>query len=107
MARTAGDRINQYQIREKLGEGGMGEVFLATDTRLGRDVALKFIPESVCCDDDARERLLSGIASCDEAPRARNMQLHNISGAPASPRGGWLRRQPDPRDGFFRQAHAG
>lgn len=54
----AGQRVHHYRLVEKIGEGGMGVVWKAEDTRLHRHVALKFVPEDEARDDDVVERHL-------------------------------------------------
>ncbi len=56
MALTVGSRIAHYDVTALIGEGGMGQVYQATDTKLGRQVALKILPEAFANDPDLLSR---------------------------------------------------
>src|SRR4030095_2978504 len=64
--------ISHYRIVSKLGAGGMGEVYLAEDTRLDRKVAIKFLPPESTADEQAKRRLIR------EAKAAAKLDHPNI-----------------------------
>src|SRR6266704_6650994 len=58
MTLDAGTKLGRYEIRSQIGEGGMGEVYLAQDTKLERKVALKILPADVGTNRDRMERFV-------------------------------------------------
>jgi serine/threonine-protein kinase len=67
-----GRKVGQYQFLEKLGAGGMGEIYKAQDTRLGRFVAIKVLPSAKSGDPERRRRFLQ------EAQAASGLNHPNI-----------------------------
>ena len=56
MAVTPGTKLGPYEVASPLGAGGMGEVYRARDTRLGRDVAIKVLPQHLSSNPEVRAR---------------------------------------------------
>src|SRR5450631_2669523 len=56
MPLTSGTKLGPYEIRSALGAGGMGEVYRARDTRLGREVAVKVLPQHLSANEEVRTR---------------------------------------------------
>ena len=53
-----GEKVSHYKIIDKLGSGGMGDIYRAEDIKLKRIVALKFLPVSFSRDEEAKKRLM-------------------------------------------------
>ena len=73
MSLVAGTRLGRYEIRSKLGAGGMGELYLAQDTKLDRKVALRILPAEVASNQDRMSRFVQ------EAKAAAALNHPNIA----------------------------
>src|SRR5947207_6864701 len=58
MTIASGTKLGRYEIRSKIDEGGMGEVYLAQDTELDRTVAIKILPEALASDQQRLQRFI-------------------------------------------------
>jgi serine/threonine protein kinase len=106
------ESLGPYRVLERIGEGGMGEVFRAKDTRLGRDVALKVLPSTYAADPDRIARFqreaqvlaslnhphIAAIYGLEEADGVRALVLELIEGETLADR---IARGPLPVDEAF------
>ena len=78
MPLAVGARLGPFEIVEPLGAGGMGEVYRARDTRLGRDVAIKVLPERFALDRDRLRRFEQEARSIAALNHPHICQLHDV-----------------------------
>ena len=109
MSLVAGTRLGPYEVIRAIGEGGMGEVYRAKDTKLHREVALKVLPDSFANDPDRIARFsrearvlaslnhphIAQIDGLEESDGVRALVMELVEGPTLAD---WLSRGPVPLD---------
>src|SRR5688572_21516082 len=78
MSLTSGDRLLHFKIIHKIGQGGMGEVYLAEDNKLGRRVAVKVLPAVAAEGEKAKLRLMQEARSASALNHPNIVTIHSI-----------------------------
>jgi serine/threonine protein kinase len=85
MALTSGTKLGPYEIQSPLGAGGMGEVYRARDTRLGRDVAVKILSESFAGDSERLHRFEQEARAVAALTHPNILAIHDIGEQDGAP----------------------
>ena len=86
MALTSGTKLGPYEIVSPLGAGGMGEVYRAKDTRLGREVALKILPESFASEPERLRRFEQEARAVAALSHPNILAIHDIGSQGEGPK---------------------
>ncbi len=78
MLLTSGTKLGPYQVQSPLGAGGMGEVYRATDTKLGRDVALKVLPAEMALDPERLARFRREAKALAQLDHPNIVTIHSV-----------------------------
>src|SRR5437764_13934577 len=85
MGFEAGSMLKHYRLAERLGAGGMGEVWLAEDTRLGRSVALKRLPRALAGNPEWLERFRREARTLAALSHPHIVTIHAVEDADGDP----------------------
>ena len=85
MTIETGAKLGRYEIRSKLGAGGMGEVYRARDSQLGRDVAIKVLPASFSVDQDRLRRFEQEACAASALNHPNILVVHDIAADDGTP----------------------
>jgi Tol biopolymer transport system component len=85
MTISSGSKLGRYEIRSKIGEGGMGEVYLARDTQLGRDVAVKVLPSTYSDDAERLHRFEQEACAASALNHPNILSIYDVGAHDGSP----------------------
>jgi Tol biopolymer transport system component/predicted Ser/Thr protein kinase len=78
MALAPGTKLGRYEVRSQIGEGGMGEVYLAQDVQLDRPVALKILPAEIAADQQRLHRFLQEARAASKISGAHAAHIYDV-----------------------------
>src|SRR5947208_9480512 len=85
MSLVTGTKLGRYEVRSKIGEGGMGEVYLAKDTKLDRKVALKILPADVAAHPDRMKRFVQEAKAASALNHPNIITIYEIDETASGP----------------------